>query len=87
MTHDFWQALQGWESLGLEGLAHLAENSVRYASFDDCSAKGWASEIKSGTFGHGIRAQRMKEWAKEWENFCAWVVEEYGFERDMKTLD
>ena len=87
MTHDFWQALQGWESLGLEGLAHLAENSVRYASFDDCSAKEWALEIKSGTFGHGIRAQRMKEWAKEWENFCAWVVEEYGFERDMKTLD
>ncbi|KAK3046197.1 hypothetical protein LTS18_013439, partial [Coniosporium uncinatum] len=26
MTHDFWQALQGWNNLGLAGLGSLAEN-------------------------------------------------------------
>ena len=87
MTHDFWQALQGWESLGLEGLAHMTENSVRYATFDDCNTKEWAREIKDGAFGTGIRARRMREWQKEFETFCAWVVEEFGPEIDLKTLD
>ena len=87
MTHDFWQALQGWENLGLEGLASLADNSVRWASFDDCTAKEWVQEIKDGAFGTGIRAQRMKEWAKEFEKFCSWVVMEFGPEHDSNTLD
>jgi adenosine deaminase CECR1 len=87
MTHDFWQALQGWENLGLEGLASLAENSVRWASFDDCTAKEWQKEIRDGAFGDGTRAQRMKEWAKDFEEFCAWVVQEYGAEVDINTLD
>lgn len=26
MTHDFWQALQGWENLGLEGLVSSSVN-------------------------------------------------------------
>lgn len=87
MTHDFWQALQGWENLGFEGLASLAENSVRHASFDDCTAKEWTQQMKDGAFGHSVRAQRMKEWAKKFEDFCAWIVEEYGPEHDLKTLD
>ena len=87
MTYDFWQALQGWENLGLEGLASLAENSVRWASFEDCTAKEWTQEIKEGAFGTGERAQRMKEWAKEFEQFCSWVVKEYGPEHDLDTLD
>lgn len=87
MTHDFWQALQGWENLGLEGLANLAENSVRWASFDDCSAKEWTQEIKDGAYGTGFRAEKMKEWALEFEKFCQWVVLEYGAEQDINTLD
>ena len=87
MSHDFWQALQGWENLGLEGLASMAENSVRWASFHDCTAKQWQQEIKDGAFGKSIRAQRMKEWAKEFEEFCAWVVQEFGAEVDINTLD
>lgn len=82
MTLDFWQALQGWENLGLSGLASLAENSVRWASFEDSNAKDWAQEIKDGAFGKGIRAQRLKEWAKEWEKFCQWIVLEYGADED-----
>ncbi|KAK5132157.1 hypothetical protein LTR08_000314 [Meristemomyces frigidus] len=87
LTHDFWQALAGWENLGLEGLASLAENSVRWAAFEDCSAKEWTQQIKSGSFGSGVRAQRMKEWAREFEKFCQWVVLEFGAEQDISTLD
>jgi len=87
MTHDFWQALQGWENLGLPGLASMAENSVRWATFDDCSSKAWAQELKQGAFGSGVRAQRMKEWAREFELFCQWVVLEFGAETDINTLD
>ncbi|KAK4542824.1 hypothetical protein LTR36_006200 [Oleoguttula mirabilis] len=87
MTHDFWQALQGWENLGLEGLASLAENSVRWAAYEDCSAKEWQQELKAGAFGNGVRACRMKEWAREFERFCQWVVLEFGAEHDIDTLD
>lgn len=83
MTHDFWQALQGWENLGLAGLASLAENSVRWASFEDSTAKEWAQDVKDGAFGKGIRAQRMKEWAQEWEKFCQWIVLEFGTDVDL----
>lgn len=87
MSHDFWQALQGWENLGLGGLASLAENSVRWATFDDVSAKDWSQEIKDGRYGKGVRAQRMQEWHQEWEKFCQWVVLEYGAETDRDFLD
>lgn len=87
MTHDFWQALQGWENLGLPGLASLAENSVRWANFEECTAKEWQKDIKDGAFGNGVRAERMREWAAEFEKFCAWVVEEYGADIDEDGLD
>jgi adenosine deaminase CECR1 len=87
MTHDFWQALQGWENLGLEGLASLAENSVRWANYEDCTAKEWTQSIKDGAYGKGPRAERLKAWAKEFETFCQDVVLEYGPEHDINTLD
>ncbi|GAB7355103.1 hypothetical protein MBLNU459_g5683t1 [Dothideomycetes sp. NU459] len=87
MTHDFWQALQGWENLGLDGLASLAENSVRWASFEDLNSKEWTQEVKDGSFGKGVRAQRMKEWAREWEKFCQWVVLEFGVDEDSNPED
>ncbi|KJX96579.1 adenosine deaminase family protein [Zymoseptoria brevis] len=87
MTHDFWQALQGWENLGLEGLASLAENSVRWANYEDCTAKDWTQSVKDGAYGKGVRAERMKTWAKEFEKFCSDVVLEYGPEHDINTLD
>lgn len=87
MSHDFWQALQGWENLGLGGLASLAENSVRWAAFEDVSAKEWSQEIKDGRFGKSTRAARMQEWHQEWEKFCQWVVLEFGAETDRDFLD
>ncbi|KAK1749941.1 adenosine deaminase-related growth factor [Echria macrotheca] len=78
MTHDFWQALQGWENLGLAGLGSLAENSVRWAAFEDQSNDEWIGDIRAATMGSGVKAQRLKEWAVEWERFCLEIVEEYG---------
>ncbi len=83
-THDFWQALQGWDNLGLPGLGALAENSVRWASYEDCSAKEWLKQVKEGALGTGIRAQRLKEWMGDWERFCQWVVTEYGVDEDLE---
>ncbi|GME23172.1 adenosine deaminase family protein [Neofusicoccum parvum] len=83
MTHDFWQALQGWENLGLAGLGALAENSVRWANFEDCSQKEWLQDIKEGALGKGIRAQRLKQWMADWEKFCQWIVTEYGVDEDL----
>lgn len=78
MTHEFWQALQGSEVLGLEGLASLAETSIRYATHQDLNARNWAAEVKMGSVGKSLRAQRLREWSLEWEKFCRWVVSEYG---------
>lgn len=47
-THDFWQALQGWENLGLAGLGSLAVNSVRWAAFEDQTAEEWARHLDFG---------------------------------------
>ena len=79
VTHDFWQALQGWENLGLEGLGSLAENSVRYAAYTpDQTTKEWNKDIKDGIFGEGVRASRMREWTTEWNQYCEWIVMEYA---------
>lgn len=81
VTHDFWQALQGWENLGLAGLGSLAENSVRWAAYaPDQSAKVWTKDVSDGINGQGVRAERMREWTKEWNKFCEWVVLEYAIE-------
>ncbi|KAI1762040.1 Metallo-dependent hydrolase [Hypoxylon sp. FL1150] len=77
-THDFWQALQGWENLGLAGLGSLAENSIRWAAFEDQTAEEWNRDIREASVGGGIKAQRLKEWQVEWEKFCLWVVDEFG---------
>ncbi len=81
MTHDFWQAFQGWENLGLEGLGSLAENSVRYAAFaPDQKTKEWNKDIKDGVYGDGVRASRMREFNVEWNKFCEWIVLEFAVE-------
>ncbi len=80
LTHDYWQALQGWENLGLEGLGSLAENSVRWAAFVDQKAGEYVKDVRDGAFGKGVRAERVREWSAEFESFCAWVVETFGVE-------
>ncbi|KAF2091319.1 Metallo-dependent hydrolase [Saccharata proteae CBS 121410] len=84
MSHDFWQALQGWDNLGLAGLASLAENSVRWANFEDQDQKEWIHDIKLGAAGKGVRGDNLKSWIQEWERFCHWVVTEFGADEDLE---
>ena len=63
---------------GLAGLGHLAENSVRWAAFEDQSATEWVRDIKEASLGNHVRAERMKQWSIEWEQFCLWIVTEFG---------
>ena len=60
---------------------------MRWATFDDVSAKEWQAEVKAGAFGSGQRAKRLKEWSQEFEKFCQWVVLEFGPEHEINTLD
>ncbi|KAL6873250.1 adenosine deaminase-related growth factor [Trichoderma longibrachiatum] len=78
MSHDFWQALQGWENLGLAGLGSLAENSVRWSTFEDQDQEQWVKGIREASLGSGVKAERLKEWQVEWEKFCLWIVDEFG---------
>ncbi|TDZ26325.1 Adenosine deaminase 2 [Colletotrichum sidae] len=85
MSHDYWQALQGWENVGLEGLGSLAENSVRWSAFEDETAAQWTAGVKEASLGSGVKAERLRQWATEWEKFCLWIVEEYGEEGEDKA--
>ncbi|CCE28238.1 related to cecr1 protein [Claviceps purpurea 20.1] len=78
MSHDFWQALQGWDNLGLAGLGSLAENSVRWACYEDQDTATWNGEIQH--LGVGVKMQRYKKWRMEWEMFCQWIVTEFADE-------
>lgn len=79
-SHDFYQALQGWDELGLAGLGALAENSVRWSAFEDEAAAEWSAGVREASLGGGVKARRLQEWATEWEKFCLGIVAEFGEE-------
>ena len=80
VTHDFWQALQGWENVGLEGLGSMAENSVRWACYGDQATKEWHKDVGDGKHGSGVRANRMRQWMDDWNKFCEWIVKEFAID-------
>ncbi len=43
----------------------LAQNSVRWANFEDQDEKTWLHEIAVGANGTGIKAQKIREWNEE----------------------
>src|SRR5699024_6748795 len=51
LTHDFWQALQGLDNMGLTGLAMMVENSIRWSCYEDQTAAEWSSDIREGVVG------------------------------------
>jgi adenosine deaminase CECR1 len=60
------------------GQGSLAQNSVRWSNFENQDTQTWLDDISAGVNGTGIRAKRIKEWNEEWEQFCQWVVDEFG---------
>lgn len=82
LSHDYWQTFMAFESLGLEGLATMAENSIRWSAIEDQEQGEWLKEISEGYLGHGAKAQRLKEWRSEFEKFCQWIILEFPLEDD-----
>jgi adenosine deaminase CECR1 len=80
LSHDFWQALQGLENVGLSGLATMAENSIRWSCFEDQTAAEWKTDIQQGIAGQGVKARYLQEWYQDFEKFCQWVVLEFADE-------
>ncbi|KAL4938751.1 hypothetical protein BDV06DRAFT_46983 [Aspergillus oleicola] len=78
LSHDFYQVLAGFENTGLTGLATMAEDSIRWAAFEDQSESEWKAGIVEGDNGGGLKAKRLKEWRGEFEGWCNWIVREFG---------
>ncbi|CAG8981482.1 hypothetical protein HYALB_00003053 [Hymenoscyphus albidus] len=78
LSYDFYEAIQGFENIGLAGLGNLAQNSVLFSNFEDQNSYKWYTDIEEGANGSGIKADHVREWNKDWEKFCKWVVSEFG---------
>ena len=87
LTHDFWQTYVAFQNLGLEGLATMAENSLKWACFEDQKNSQWLQDITLAEDGTGVKAQRLKDWRKDFEDFCAWVIKEYALTVDDENDD
>lgn len=62
-THDMWQVVQAFDNVGLGGLGDLCRTSIEMAY--------WVG-------GEKEKEKRVAEWMGMWEEFCEWVVAEYG---------
>ncbi|THD00041.1 hypothetical protein EYZ11_000493 [Aspergillus tanneri] len=70
---DFWQILNSFDAVGLEGLGDIAETSILYAAFAD--SRGCCEEM--GRQAGAVRKTRVAEWRGEWLDFCKWIIAEY----------
>ncbi|KAL4931073.1 uncharacterized protein BDV17DRAFT_20178 [Aspergillus undulatus] len=87
LSHDFYQVLAGFENTGLAGLATMAEDSVRWAAFEDQSEEDWRGDVEMGANGDGTKARRLAEWRRAFEKWCGWVVKEFGKEFGTEGLE
>ncbi|RMZ82719.1 hypothetical protein DV738_g1523, partial [Chaetothyriales sp. CBS 135597] len=71
LTHDFAQAYMAWDNLGLEGLAVMAENSLRWAAVVDQNPGDWAKAISEGYMGKTVKAKLLRQWRSEFEKWFA----------------
>ncbi|CAG8128225.1 unnamed protein product [Penicillium olsonii] len=78
LSYDFYEAIQAFDNLGLAGLGSLAQNSLRWSNFEDQSDKDWIQDIDRGADGTSTKAKHIQAWNQDWEDFCKWIVDEYG---------
>lgn len=70
---DFWQVLNNFDAVGLEGLGSIAETSVSYASF--CDKVGRWEERHGGP--DTSRERYAAIWRQKWLKFCDWIISEF----------
>ncbi|KAL9945375.1 cat eye syndrome chromosome region, candidate 1 [Verticillium nonalfalfae] len=78
-SHDFYQVIQAFQNVGLEGLGDIAETSVWFSAFHDGQGGPEAIGYEQGLPG-GTRRRCVDDWRRQWEEFCSWIVAEYGEE-------
>lgn len=74
LSHDFYQVMAAFGNTGLAGLATMAEDSIRWAAFEDETEDEWLRGIEGRTGG---KASRMAEWRSAFEEWCGWIVREF----------
>jgi len=82
LSHDFWQSFMAFENLGLEGLATMAENSLKWCAVEDQKTAEWTKAITESYMGKTVKAKMLKEWRTEFEKWCQWIIMEYPLEID-----
>ncbi|KAM3433789.1 hypothetical protein MY4824_005783 [Beauveria thailandica] len=78
LSYDFYQVIQGFDNIGLAGLGALAHNSLRWSHFEDQTRADWILGIDLAENGSGTKARYIQEWNRQWEDFCSWIVDEFG---------
>ncbi|PYH44061.1 Metallo-dependent hydrolase [Aspergillus saccharolyticus JOP 1030-1] len=78
LSYDFYQVLIAFENTGLGGLATMAEDSVRWAAFEDETEAQWLAGVE-GTM-EGVKASRLQQWRAAFEDWCQWIVQEFAQE-------
>ena len=58
----------------------MAQNSLRWGAFQDQNEEEWLKGINCGGNGKGLKGEIIRGWNMEWEDFCHWIVENYGRE-------
>ncbi|KAL4791900.1 hypothetical protein BDV19DRAFT_285033 [Aspergillus venezuelensis] len=77
LSTEIYQALISFNSMGLSGVTQMLENSVRWSCYEDQNAKEWATDLQEAILGEGTKAARLHEFYADFEEFCAWVVENF----------
>ncbi|KAL4809939.1 hypothetical protein BDV18DRAFT_129912 [Aspergillus unguis] len=75
LSHDFYQVVAAFGNTGLSGIATMAEDSIRWAAFEDETDSEWMKGIEGGS---GVKASRMAAWRSAFEDWCEWIVKEFG---------
>lgn len=75
-THDMYQAFMASDNLGLEGLGTIAENSIKWSAMEDRSLDDWIREIDESCSGGTLKAQALRQWREDFDEWCHWVVTE-----------
>ncbi|KAF7587271.1 cat eye syndrome chromosome region, candidate 1 [Aspergillus hancockii] len=78
LSHDFYQVMAAFENTGLSGLATMAEDSIRWAAFEDETDAHWLQGIDGS--GDGLKASRIAEWRSAFEEWCEWIVKNFAAE-------
>ena len=56
---------------------------MKWAAFEDQDQNEWKKAVEDGGLGQGVRGQRLRDWQLEWEEFCLWIVTEFGEESEL----